>query len=186
MLFCHLCQVEEINCLSRLPEAPADYLCCPDIFRSEFSDRSKAAPKGCQLEVGPLAVCPSRSYLICASKEAGLAQGIRETFFKHLLLYTICILWPLGKHYQSCGTWSAQSSVTPLFSFLPLLGCPELRPLIGTFTQSRRERESPLGLRARSKRVHSMLASSDLSHHLHKPTHNVSLPAWCNAVVPKP
>ena len=40
-----------------------------------------------------------------ASKEAGLAQEIRETFFKHLLLYTISVAY---------GHWASTASATAL------------------------------------------------------------------------
>ena len=72
----------------------------------------------------------------CASKEAGLAQEIRETFFKHLLLYTISVAYG---HWASTASATAlgvrSPSATPLFSFLPCpetglsrKGCPETRP----------------------------------------------------------
>ena len=56
----------------------------------------------------------------CASKEAGLAQEIRETFFKHLLLYTISVAyghWASTTSATALGVYSP--SVTPLFSFPP-------------------------------------------------------------------
>ena len=41
--------------------------------------------------------------VISASKEAGLAQEIRETFFEHLLLYTISVAY---------GHWANTTSAT--------------------------------------------------------------------------
>ena len=48
----------------------------------------------------------------CASKEAGLAQEIRETFFKHLLLYTISVAY---------GHWASTTSAAALGVRSPVL-----------------------------------------------------------------
>ena len=51
--------------------------------------RSKCAYLG--KNPGRVLIQSNHEKIFSASKEAGLAQEIRETFFKHLLLYTISV-----------------------------------------------------------------------------------------------